>query len=123
MAKYRVDLNSDLGESFGNYKLEANDLIMEHVSSANVACGLHAGDPVVMRHTVELAKKFGVGVGVHPSYPDLQGFGRRKMNMKRSELRSLQLCKGAGSAPASPERSRRSGQCRTGGYGHRTGSV
>ena len=89
MAKYRVDLNSDLGESFGNYKLEANDLIMEHVSSANVACGLHAGDPVVMRHTVELAKKFGVGVGVHPSYPDLQGFGRRKMNMKRSELKDF----------------------------------
>ena len=86
---YRVDLNSDLGESFGNYKLEANDEIMRHVSSANVACGLHAGDPVVMRHTVALAKEYGVGVGVHPSYPDLQGFGRRKMIMKKDELRDF----------------------------------
>ena len=74
---YRVDLNSDLGESFGNYKLAANDEVLKYVSSANVACGLHAGDPVVMRHTVALAKQYGVGVGVHPSYPDLQGFGRR----------------------------------------------
>ena len=69
---YQVDLNSDLGESFGNYTLEANDEIMRHVSSANVACGLHAGDPVVMAHTVALAKEYGVGVGAHPSYPDLQ---------------------------------------------------
>ena len=69
MAKYRVDLNSDLGESFGNYTLEANDLIMEHVSSASVACGLHAGDPVVMRHTVELAKKFGVASAGCPGSP------------------------------------------------------
>ena len=76
---YQVDLNSDLGESFGNYTLEANDEIMRHVSSANVACGLHAGDPVVMAHTVALAKEYGVGVGAHPSYPDLQGFGRRRM--------------------------------------------
>ena len=56
---YRVDLNSDLGESFGNYTLAANDEVLKHVSSANVACGLHAGDPVVMRHTVALAKQYG----------------------------------------------------------------
>ena len=86
---YQVDLNSDLGESFGNYTLEANDEIMKHVSSANVACGLHAGDPVVMAHTVALAKQYGVGVGAHPSYPDLQGFGRRRMVMKESELRDF----------------------------------
>ena len=86
---YRVDLNSDLGESFGNYKLAANDEVLKYVSSANVACGLHAGDPVVMRHTVALAKQYGVGVGVHPSYPDLQGFGRRKMIMKKDELRDF----------------------------------
>ncbi len=86
---YRVDLNSDLGESFGNYTLAANDEVLKHVSSANVACGLHAGDPVVMRHTVALAKQYGVGVGVHPSYPDLQGFGRRKMIMKKDELRDF----------------------------------
>ena len=86
---YQVDLNSDLGESFGNYTLEANDEIMRHVSSANVACGLHAGDPVVMAHTVALAKEYGVGVGAHPSYPDLQGFGRRRMIMKKEELRDF----------------------------------
>ena len=86
---YQVDLNSDLGESFGNYTLEANDEIMRHVSSANVACGLHAGDPVVMAHTVALAKEYGVGVGAHPSYPDLQGFGRRRMRMKKEELRDF----------------------------------
>ncbi len=86
---YRVDLNSDLGESFGNWTIEANDQVLKYVSSANVACGLHGGDPVVMRHTVELAKKYGVGVGVHPSYPDLQGFGRRKMIMKRGELKDF----------------------------------
>lgn len=87
--KYRVDLNSDLGESFGNYTLEGNDDVLRQVSSANVACGLHAGDPVVMRHTIALCKEYGVGVGVHPSYPDLQGFGRRKMIMKKDELKDF----------------------------------
>jgi UPF0271 protein len=79
-------LNSDMGEAFGIYDLGADADLMEHISLANVACGFHAGDPVVMRQTVRAAKAHGVGVGAHPSYPDLQGFGRRVMTMDRDEL-------------------------------------
>jgi UPF0271 protein len=79
-------LNSDMGEAFGIYDLGADAELMEHVSLANVACGFHAGDPMVMRQTVQAAKRHGVGVGAHPSYPDLQGFGRRVMTMDRDEL-------------------------------------
>jgi UPF0271 protein len=79
-------LNSDMGEAFGIYDLGADADLMEHISLANVACGFHAGDPVVMRQTVRAAKAHGVGVGAHPSYPDLQGFGRRVMTMDREEL-------------------------------------
>jgi UPF0271 protein len=79
-------LNSDMGEAFGIYDLGADEALMEHVSLANVACGFHAGDPVVMRQTVRAAKAHAVGVGAHPSYPDLQGFGRRAMAMGREEL-------------------------------------
>jgi 5-oxoprolinase (ATP-hydrolysing) subunit A len=79
-------LNSDMGEAFGIYDLGADEALMEHISLANVACGFHAGDPVVMRRTVQAAKQHGVGVGAHPSYPDLQGFGRRPMTMGRDEL-------------------------------------
>lgn len=88
---YRVDLNSDLGESFGVYRLEANDEILKYVTSANIACGMHAGDPMVMAHTVALAKQYGVGVGVHPGYPDLQGFGRRKMTLSPAEVKNFVL--------------------------------
>ncbi len=76
---YKVDMNSDLGESFGTYKLGMDAEILEFVSSANVACGFHAGDPLVMEDTVRLAKAAGVAVGAHPGYPDLMGFGRRNM--------------------------------------------
>jgi len=79
-------LNSDMGEAFGIYDLGADAALMEHITLANVACGFHAGDPVVMRQTVRAAKEHGVGVGAHPSYPDLQGFGRRVMAMDRDEL-------------------------------------
>jgi 5-oxoprolinase (ATP-hydrolysing) subunit A len=79
-------LNSDMGEAFGIYDLGADADLMEHVSLANVACGFHAGDPMVMRQTVRAAKAHDVGVGAHPSYPDLQGFGRRRMTMDRDEL-------------------------------------
>jgi UPF0271 protein len=79
-------LNSDMGEAFGIYDLGADADLMEHISLANVACGFHAGDPMVMRQTVRAAKAHGVGVGAHPSYPDLQGFGRRVMTMDRDEL-------------------------------------
>ncbi len=76
---YKVDMNSDLGESFGTYKLGMDAEILEFVSSANVACGFHAGDPVVMEDTVRIAKAAGTAVGAHPGYPDLMGFGRRNM--------------------------------------------
>jgi UPF0271 protein len=81
-----VDLNCDMGEAFGIYDMGADEALMEHVSLANVACGFHAGDPVVMQRTVQSAKAHGVRVGAHPSYPDLQGFGRRAMAMDREEL-------------------------------------
>ena len=74
-----VDLNSDLGESFGNYTIGMDEEILKYVSSANVACGWHAGDPMVMEKTVALAKEFGTAVGAHPGFPDLIGFGRRNM--------------------------------------------
>ncbi len=86
---YKVDLNSDLGESFGCYTLEANEEIIKHVSSANIACGFHAGDPMVMARTVEMAVKYGTGIGAHPGYPDLQGFGRRKMSLSYDEIKNL----------------------------------
>lgn len=76
-----IDLNCDMGESFGNYKIGMDDQVMPHITSANVACGWHAGDPMVMDATVRSAKAHGVGVGAHPGYPDLMGFGRRKMNL------------------------------------------
>lgn len=76
---YKVDLNSDLGESFGAYKMGLDGEVLAFVSSANVACGYHAGDPLVMEKTVAAAKAAGVAVGAHPGYPDLMGFGRRNM--------------------------------------------
>ena len=82
---YSIDLNSDLGESFGRYSLGLDDQIIPLVSSVNVACGMHAGDPVVMRKTVALAASAGVAIGAHPGYPDLQGFGRRDMDLSPDE--------------------------------------
>jgi len=76
---YKVDLNSDLGESFGNYTIGMDDAVIAHISSANVACGYHAGDPLVMDKTVASCKAAGVAVGAHPGYPDLIGFGRRNI--------------------------------------------
>lgn len=74
-----VDLNSDLGESFGNYTLGMDSEVLNHVTSANIACGWHAGDPLIMDATVRICKEKGVAVGAHPGYPDLMGFGRRAM--------------------------------------------
>ncbi len=87
----RIDLNSDMGESFGAYRIGADEEILRWVTSANVACGWHGGDPAVMRRTIELAKARGVGVGAHPSYPDLLGFGRRVMQLGRQEARDYVL--------------------------------
>ena len=75
----RVDLNSDLGESFGRYTLGMDSEIIPLITSANVACGFHASDPTVMHKTIEAAKAAGIRVGAHPGYPDLMGFGRRNM--------------------------------------------
>ena len=87
----KVDLNSDLGESFGVYTMGQDEEILQVVSSANVACGFHAGDPTVMKKTVALAKRYGVAVGAHPGLPDLVGFGRRKMAISPEEAYSIVL--------------------------------
>ena len=83
----KMDINADVGESFGNYKYGNDEELMEYLTSANVACGFHAGDPRVMRKTVMLAKKYGVEVGAHPGFPDLLGFGRRPMDVSPEEMR------------------------------------
>ncbi|MFT8425697.1 MAG: 5-oxoprolinase subunit PxpA [Liquorilactobacillus sp.] len=85
----KIDLNSDLGESFGRYSLGKDKEIIQLVTSVNIACGFHAGDPDVMAKTVALAEAAGVGVGAHPGYPDLQGFGRRKMLLHPTEVEHL----------------------------------
>ena len=84
-----VAINCDMGESFGLYKMGDDEGIMPYITVANVACGFHASDPVVMHKTVRLAKQHGVKVGAHPSFPDLQGFGRREMKIPRAELADL----------------------------------
>jgi UPF0271 protein len=83
-----IDLNCDLGESFGAYKLGLDEEIIKHVSSVNIACGFHAGDPAVMQQTIKLAKTYRVKVGAHPGYPDLPGFGRRNMAMAPADVKS-----------------------------------
>lgn len=83
----RIDLNCDMGEAFGIYRLGDDAELMKSITSANVACGFHAGDPVIMRRTVLLAKAHGVRVGAHPSFPDLQGFGRRVMELSPAEIK------------------------------------
>ena len=87
----RVDLNSDLGESFGRYTLGLDDQVIPLVTSVNVACGMHAGDPVVMRRTVKFAAESGVAIGAHPGYPDLQGFGRRDLALSPDEAYAFVL--------------------------------
>ena len=86
---FKVDLNCDLGESFGNYKIGCDEKVIPFISSANVACGFHASDPLVMDKTVEMAQKYGVSVGAHPGLPDLMGFGRRKMDITPLEAKTM----------------------------------
>jgi UPF0271 protein len=81
-----IDLNCDMGESFGPWRMGADERIMPSVTSANIACGAHAGDPSVMRRTVRLALVHGVAVGAHPGFADLQGFGRREMQADPAEV-------------------------------------
>lgn len=81
-----IDLNSDVGESFGAYRLGADEEVLRFATSANIACGFHAGDPRVMRRTVLLARDLGVAVGAHPGFPDLVGFGRRAIDATAEEI-------------------------------------
>jgi len=80
-----LDLNCDMGEGFGAWAMGDDAALLDHVTSANIACGFHAGDPGTIHRTVELAVKKGVAIGAHPSLPDLQGFGRRRMNVSVEE--------------------------------------
>jgi UPF0271 protein len=84
-----VDLNADMGESFGPWPMGSDAALLDVITSANVACGFHAGDPDVMVQTMGLAVAKGVGIGAHPGFPDLQGFGRRRMHLSRDSLRNL----------------------------------
>ena len=86
-----VDLNCDLGESFGNYTLGMDEAVIPFVSSVNIACGFHAADPLVMADTVALAHKAGAGIGAHPGFPDLMGFGRRNMAVSPAEAEAYVL--------------------------------
>jgi UPF0271 protein len=87
----RVDLNCDMGESFGAWTMGDDEALMAAITSANIACGAHAGDPGVMRTTVRLARRHGVAAGAHPGFPDLVGFGRREMSLSPGEVEGLVL--------------------------------
>ena len=87
----RIDLNSDLGESFGPWPMGQDAALMDSISSANVACGFHAGDPVTMRATIVMAVEKGVAIGAHPGFPDLVGFGRREMKASPAEVEDFVL--------------------------------
>jgi UPF0271 protein len=89
--KKSVDLNSDLGESFGDYKMGNDEEVLKYVSSANIACGWHAGDPIVMRKSVEAAYKNGVGIGAHPGFFDIMGFGRRNITVSPEEIKQYTI--------------------------------
>jgi UPF0271 protein len=85
----KIDLNCDMGESYGAWKMGADAEVMPHITSANIACGFHGGDPATIRKTVRLAVDHGVAIGAHPSLPDLMGFGRRAMRVSPQEMYDL----------------------------------
>lgn len=87
----RVDLNTDTGEAFGRWKICDDEALLPYVSSANVACGTHAGDPLVMESITAACARHGVGMGAHPGFPDLQGFGRREMRMSPAEIEAFMM--------------------------------
>ena len=87
--RINIDINCDMGESFGPWRMGADERVMPHITSANIACGAHAGDATVMRRTVRLARQHAVAIGAHPGFADLQGFGRREMQVDPSELEDL----------------------------------
>lgn len=84
-----MDINCDMGESTGNTIVGQDELIMPYISSCNIACGFHGGDPVHIEKTIQFAISYNVRMGAHPSYPDLVGFGRRPMNIPKNELKSI----------------------------------
>ena len=86
-----IDINSDVGEGFGIWSLGDDEEVLEYVTSANIACGLHAGDPLIMDHTIEKCTEKSVSIGAHPGLPDIQGFGRRNMDMSPKEIESYVL--------------------------------
>ncbi len=86
-----IDLNCDMGESFGAWTMGQDEAVLAHVTSANIACGFHAGDPLTMRRTVDAAARRGVAIGAHPSLPDLAGFGRREMRVSADETYAMTL--------------------------------
>lgn len=85
----KIDINCDMGESYGNFKVGNDEAIFPYISSCNIACGFHGGDPFHMQKTIKSALKYNVKIGAHPSYPDLAGFGRRKMDMNDEELKAV----------------------------------
>ena len=87
----KVDLNADIGESFGIHDTGSDELLLRTITSGSIACGFHAGDPSIMRRTVRMAAKAGVSIGAHPSFPDLAGFGRREMSIDPREIVDLVL--------------------------------
>ncbi len=102
---YQIDLNCDLGESFGRYTLGLDEEVIPYISSANIACGFHASDPEIMEKTVTRARQHGVHIGAHTGFPDLLGFGRREMKLSKGEARTYTMyqigaleafCKAAG---------------------------
>lgn len=102
--RQKIDLNADIGESFGIYSIGHDELLLRSITSGSIACGFHAGDPSVMRRTVRAAARAGVSIGAHPGFPDLMGFGRREMNMEPREIADLVLYQiGAVSAIAKAE--------------------
>ena len=89
MTAPQIDINCDMGESYGNFKVGNDDGIFPYITSCNIACGFHGGDPLHIENTIKKALKYGVQIGAHPSYPDLAGFGRRAMQVQPNELRAL----------------------------------
>lgn len=85
----RIDINSDVGESYGAWRMGADEDVMPNITSANIACGFHGGDPLTIDRTIKLALRHGVAVGAHPSFPDLQGFGRRRMALTPDEVEAI----------------------------------
>ena len=89
MKRTSIDINCDMGESYGRYQLGNDEKMMSYISSCNIACGFHGGDPLVMERTLQQAIEHGVQIGAHPSYPDRSGFGRRKMDVDKQELKAI----------------------------------